>query len=357
MTKQYGGKSKKSSKKNSKKIIKKYKMLKGGVLAKPTEFKRKEIDLTKVTEYFDPIFDEKIRYDRKCDGDEAYRIKREEFINKLFDREKKEKKDHPCNIGSAGDSRIPTPEQLAECDRQRNAVMDEPCGEFTSKSTCMAGNAGQNMSAKIRRFRGEPVRIENKHLKETDETQNYDQFGNTKVSIYCDKYKQKFCAPDRKPIDISGNELMGSYAMIQNKIDKCAKKQQTGVNNTCVNGWSGPGCKIHDRITDVQEPSKKAEEDKIKEQFNKYKETLTVPKVTPTQQQSKSYKPVTKFSMTSTTDLLNNPLFQKRLQASKETQNGGRKSSRSKKLSKKRSKKSSKKSSKKVKKISKSSRA
>jgi hypothetical protein len=342
MIKQLGGKTlKKRSKKQSKKVINKYKLQKGGI---PIPFKPKEIDLTKVTEYHDPIFNEKIRYDKKCEGDIAYFDKREIFANAMKD------KDHPCNIGANGDKRIPTQEQLNKCDKERNAVMDEPCGEFNSKSTCMAGNAGQNMSAKIRRFRGEPLRIKNQHLKETDITQNYDQFGTTKVYKYCDQYKQKYCSDDHRPIDMTtGNELSGDWEKIQKIKFKCAKKQQTGVNNTCVNGWTGPGCKIHNKITDLVEPSNKAEEDKIKEQFNKYKETLLFNKVTPTEQQRQSYKPVTKFSMAPTTDLTNNSLFQRRLLSSKESQSGGSKSfnKRSKKSSKKGSKKSSKKSSKK----------
>ena len=167
--------------------------------------------------YFDPIFNENITYDTKCvgDKDEEYRQKREAFANAL------KQDDHPCNIGSqqyienckkkpkptcdslennndksdcinklnALCERSPTPDELNACDQQRNAVMDEPCGEFSSRTTCMAGNAGQAGSA-IRRYRGEPVRIKNKYLKETDETQNQDEKG-TKVSQYCDQYTQK----------------------------------------------------------------------------------------------------------------------------------------------------------------------
>ena len=167
--------------------------------------------------YLDPIFNEDITYDTKCNKnkDEEYRIKREAFANAL------KQDDHPCNIGSqkyienckkkpkptcdsietydgkldcinelnAVCERLPTPDELNACDQQRNAVMDEPCGKFPSRTTCMAGNVGQAKGS-ILRYRGEPVRIKNQHLKETDETQNQDEKG-TKVSQYCDQYTQK----------------------------------------------------------------------------------------------------------------------------------------------------------------------
>ena len=173
--------------------------------------------------YLDPIFNETITYGTKCDGDkdedEEYRKKREAFANAL------KQDDHPCNIGSqkyienckkkpkptcdsietydgkldcinelnksnAVCERKPTDAELAKCNEQRNEVMDEPCGEFPSRTTCMAGNAGQAKGA-IRRYRGEPVRIKNQRLKETEETQNQDSNGITKVSQYCSKIKKE----------------------------------------------------------------------------------------------------------------------------------------------------------------------
>jgi hypothetical protein len=247
--------------------------------------------------YKDPIFDETITYSTKCSDnkDEEYRKKREAFANALKDE------DHPCNIGTQKDKkrpsqaeieecekrfpeykndeckrRIPTQSQIDECNRQRQEVMDEPCGVFLSKAKCIAGNAGQ-VGNTIRRFRGEPVRIKNQHLKETDKTQNYDEFGETMVSKYCDKYKQKVCEMDRIPVDTAGKRLNGSWDSLQKYNFKCAKKESTGTNKSCINGWgvrkgatNELDCNIHGMLSDdLEEPSQKTEMNEIQNQLNK----------------------------------------------------------------------------------------
>ena len=264
------------------------------------KFNKSEIDVSNQVTYKDPIFDETITYSTKCSDnkDDEYRRKREKFANALKDE------DHPCNIGTQKDKkrpsweeieeceknhpeykndeckrRIPTQSQIDECNRQRKEVMDEPCGDFLSKTKCIAGNAGQAGSS-IRRFRGEPVRIKNQHLKETDETQNYDEFGETKVSKYCDKYKQKYCEMDRSAVDSAydnkGKRLTGSWATLQKYNFKCAKIGSTGTNKECINGWGVKqagtdelDCNIHGMISDLEEPSKKTEMNEIQNQLNK----------------------------------------------------------------------------------------
>jgi hypothetical protein len=160
--------------------------------------------------------------------------------------------------------------------------MDEPCGtNFKSKALCFAGNSGQAGST-IRRFRGEPVRVANKHLKETDETQNYDEFGETKVSKYCDKYRQKYCEMDRIPVDTSfenkGNILRGPWATLQKYNFKCAKIGSTGTNKECINGWGVKkdgtdelDCNIHGMEQDLEEPQQKTEMNDIQNQLDKIK--------------------------------------------------------------------------------------
>ena len=301
----------KKSKKNSifrttSRKSRKSKLIRGG---DEYRFSKPVIDQSSKVTYKDPIFDETITYSTKCSDnkDEEYRQKREAWVKALKDMYDTDglKEHHPCIIGTKQDTkrpsreeieeceknhpeykddeckfRIPTQAQINECNRQRKEVIDEPCGEFISKTKCIAGNAAQN-GITIRRFRGEPVRIKNQHLKETDETQNYDEFGETKVSTYCDKYKQKYCEADRIPVDTSydnkGAMLKGSWAQLQKKNFKCAKIRQTGMNNTCLNGWTEPpGCMTHSMednesesgIKDLEEPSRKVEMGDIQKQLD-----------------------------------------------------------------------------------------
>jgi len=197
MSTQLGGK---RGKKSSKKSSKKSKMQKGGVFS--LDQLRQRSNLTSnMIEYQDPIFLEKIRYDQRCPGDEEYVRKREQFVQDMKDPS------HPCAY-----KENQTQAELAACRRAVSQVIDRPCGNDKGFIKCMAVNAGQTIDnpcgglygkkyndciienankpydpkgTVIRRFRGEPIRIANRNLIETDQTQNYDNAGTTLVKKYC----------------------------------------------------------------------------------------------------------------------------------------------------------------------------
>jgi hypothetical protein len=192
----------------------------------------------------DKILNDCIKYDY---GDNGLTNKRNQIFDIVASIKDKQKKGEPlgeidpntknaylCLTGFDLDKNTTDPingDDIADaCQATGIYDMDVPSGNNSRFTRCMAGNAGHNERAVIRRYKGEAIRTKNQYVTETDRSQRYDEKGNTLVYNYCKtrdfadpilKQRRNLPEPELQQTRNIGDPIL------QRKINACKLKNGT----------------------------------------------------------------------------------------------------------------------------------